>query len=243
MKDREEAGHPLYRRLAGKLRDSITDGEFAVGTLLPTEQELCDKYSTSRFTVREALRLLMEEGFVTRRQGRGTEVVSLTARRGNRQSLSSFSQLFSYAQETRLEIDRSMIVVPDEDLSLKLGRAQGRQWLLLEGIRRTLDGEMISVSHIFVHDEFAGIATELPMLNGAIHPFIEERFGVSTAQVQQTISMESARHAIAAQLGIKEGSLTVFLLRRYLAADDQPIIISFNWHDATDFRYTQVIRQ
>lgn len=243
MTERDEGGQPLYRQLAAKLRKRIIDGDFAVGSLLPTEQDLCDTYSTSRFTVREALRLLAEEGMVQRQQGRGTEVVSLTGRANLGQSLSSFAQLFTFAEATRFDIERVMLVVPDEELAMKLGRTHGGKWLLAEGIRRTYEGEVISVTQVFIHDEFAEIAPDLPKLTGAIYRHIEDRFGVGPAQVQQTISMDRASHTIAAQLGIREGDLVVQLLRRYLDADDRPIVISINWHEAKDFRYTQVIRQ
>jgi DNA-binding GntR family transcriptional regulator len=233
---------PLYRRLASTLRARIEVGEYPVGTLLPTEQELCDAYGTSRFTVREALRILGEDGLVERRQGRGTEVISATGRPRVAQSLSSLAQLVSYAQETHLHIDRVMTVVPDEELALQLGRSPGRRWVLAEGVRRTLDDSVICVSRIYVSDEFESVAPELKEASGAIYQHIATRYGVEPSQVHQTITTDPASQAIAAQLGIAPGAMTIQLLRRYLAADDRPILVSINWHDAENFSYTQVIR-
>ena len=45
--------------------------EDSVDTRPPTESELCDEFNASRFTVREALRRLVEQGMVQRRQGAG----------------------------------------------------------------------------------------------------------------------------------------------------------------------------
>ena len=233
---------PLYRRLASTLRGRIEAGDYPVGTLLPTEQELCDAHGTSRFTVREALRILGEDGLVERRQGRGTEVISATGRPKVAQSLSSLAQLFSYAQETRLHIGRVMTVVPDEDLALLLGRSPGRRWVLAEGVRKSLDGAVICVSQVYVSDEFESVAQELKGASGAIYQHIATRYGVEPAQVHQTIRTDPASQTIAAQLGIGAGDMTIQLLRRYLAPDDRPILVAINWHDAADFSYTQVIR-
>ena len=41
--------------LARDLAEGIASGRFAVGTLLPTEFELCDRYGASRYAVRKAL--------------------------------------------------------------------------------------------------------------------------------------------------------------------------------------------
>ncbi len=59
-----------YKLLASLLREELAhkDGRHK----LPTEAELCQKYGMSRQTVRNALRLLAEEGLVEKRHGSGT---------------------------------------------------------------------------------------------------------------------------------------------------------------------------
>ena len=46
---------PLFQQLANTLRTAIETGEYPAGSRLPTENELCQKYSVSRVTVRKAL--------------------------------------------------------------------------------------------------------------------------------------------------------------------------------------------
>ena len=45
----------LYHQIEAILLEQIVTGEFAPGTQLPTEKELCDLYHVSRPTVRQAL--------------------------------------------------------------------------------------------------------------------------------------------------------------------------------------------
>ena len=57
-----------------ELRHAIAQGTFRPGTQLPTEAELCEMLGVSRTVVREALRVLEEDGLVARRHGVGTFV-------------------------------------------------------------------------------------------------------------------------------------------------------------------------
>ena len=59
-----------YARIAG----SIASAEYAVGTKLPTENEMAEMLSVSRPIVREALARLRDDGLVVSRRGSGTYV-------------------------------------------------------------------------------------------------------------------------------------------------------------------------
>ena len=63
------------------LKDEIVSGVLPVGSQLPTEEELCERFSVSRYTVREALRRLREDSLVSSRQGQGTIGRAAEARR------------------------------------------------------------------------------------------------------------------------------------------------------------------
>jgi DNA-binding FadR family transcriptional regulator len=64
----------LYRQVADQLRQLIADGEYPVGSRLPTERELAEKLGVSRPTVREALIALEVEGRLRIRVGSGIYV-------------------------------------------------------------------------------------------------------------------------------------------------------------------------
>lgn len=66
---------PLYLQVRNLLISRIFDGEWPVGGLLPSEQQLCTQLGVSRGTLRQALADLEREGYVRREQGRGTFVI------------------------------------------------------------------------------------------------------------------------------------------------------------------------
>ncbi|MFO7935827.1 MAG: GntR family transcriptional regulator [Bacteroidales bacterium] len=65
---------PLYRVLYESLRGMIEDGTYRPGDLLPSENELCAAHNLTRPTVRKALDMLVNEGFILRKQGKGSIV-------------------------------------------------------------------------------------------------------------------------------------------------------------------------
>ncbi len=75
-------GIPIYESLAERLRGSIREGRFAPGDLIGSEHELARQESISRMTVRKASELLIGEGLLERRPGKGLFVRDLAGLRG-----------------------------------------------------------------------------------------------------------------------------------------------------------------
>lgn len=76
---------PLYRQIYKILETQILNNELRVGDNMPAEQALADSLQVHRSSVREALRLLEENGLVERKQG----AKKLIVRSPNRDKISS----------------------------------------------------------------------------------------------------------------------------------------------------------
>lgn len=63
---------PKYTMIKQTLMDGLRAGKYPVGGVIPTEVELMQQFGVSRFTVRQALAELVNEGWLRREQGRGT---------------------------------------------------------------------------------------------------------------------------------------------------------------------------
>lgn len=64
-------GGPLHVQVHRAIADEIARGRHQPGDRLPTERELCERFTVSRITVRRALRELAADGIVSPAQGRG----------------------------------------------------------------------------------------------------------------------------------------------------------------------------
>ncbi len=84
---------PLYEQVARLLRKDIQDGVFNSSSRLPTEGELAEQYGISRITVRHAVSVLVKEGLVERKQGKGTFICKAVMHRPLSRSSLSFTEL------------------------------------------------------------------------------------------------------------------------------------------------------
>lgn len=66
---------PQYKKVYETLRKLIADGIYKSGDLLPSENELCQAHDTTRPTIRKALDVLVNEGFIKKHQGKGSIVI------------------------------------------------------------------------------------------------------------------------------------------------------------------------
>ncbi|MCF6358747.1 MAG: GntR family transcriptional regulator [Draconibacterium sp.] len=64
-----------YIAVRNFLKEQIQQGTFGVGDFLPSENELCRKFSITRTTARKALDELLKEGFIEKKHGKGSCVI------------------------------------------------------------------------------------------------------------------------------------------------------------------------
>ncbi len=67
-----ERNMPKYFALMEELRRSMISGRIKPGQKLPSENELSESYGISRHTVRKALSILINDGYIVAEHGRGT---------------------------------------------------------------------------------------------------------------------------------------------------------------------------
>jgi len=69
----EENKVPQHKKIYETLRKHILTGVYEEGSLLPSENELCAVHNITRPTVRQALEALVKDGFISKKQGKGTD--------------------------------------------------------------------------------------------------------------------------------------------------------------------------
>jgi DNA-binding GntR family transcriptional regulator len=73
------ARQSLVEQVREAVMDLLRDEQYTAGSYIPSEQDLGERFSTSRATVREALKGLVQEGLLDCRHGKGYFVLSREA--------------------------------------------------------------------------------------------------------------------------------------------------------------------
>lgn len=239
----DESSGPRYSRIQKELVGRIADGVYPVGRLIPTEAELAQEFDTSRFTIREALRCMTEDGYVERRQGMGTRVISAKPLSGYYQSFESLQELFQIALDTYLVVLGNKTVTLDAKLAERVGGQDGEQWIRVDGIRWTEPGgRPICYIQSFIPERFEAVIPELATYQGPFFDILEGYSRETIKETQQEIRAEAMPPEIAASLGLPAESRSLQILRRYIT-DSGVLIASFNWHPSDQMTYRMRIRR
>lgn len=235
---------PLYRQVVQALQQEIVNGVYPVDSQLPTEDELRQRFKVSRHTIREALRALRDAGLVESRQGFGTTVLRPGAPRPYVHEVASINALIELANATRYEVGTSEVVLADAALAERLGTAQGSKWLRVEGYRYAPDDRRpVCWTEVCVHGDFAGVARLLGRRPGPIYLLIEDLYGESVAEVEQTIRSSQAPEHVAAKLGVKAGGAVIAVRRAYRLSSGVVGIVAENLYPVDRFQLSMTLRR
>ena len=225
-----------YTEIENTLRSEIVDGLRAVGSLLPTEHELCERFAASRFTIRQALAGLRNHGMIEARSGVGTFVIADRPREAFVQTLNSFEELLQYPSETyrkQLEV-RTIEATPE--LAMMLRCSPGQTWVNLKAMRLARGSEApISWLDAWVQPRFADV---LDQPNPKGDPLLKQietlhRHRAGHAQVEIFVSRISA--ALSGPLKTDEGAPALTIVRRYRGPDAAVYLVTYSIHPENRF--------
>lgn len=235
---------PRFQEILEAVRGDIVDERLALGDRLPSEQELCLRFRASRYTVREALRRLQEEGLIARRQGAGTVVVATRPDGRFRNSISSLGELAQYASATELEVLAVDKLLVDGRAAALLRSPPDTPWVRVSALRRQ-PGERapLCYTEIFIPAAYDDVAREIGTFTTAVYAIIEHRHGVRIEEVVQSIEAASADANLASRLSIAAGTPVLVVTRHYLDHDGRVIEVAVNSHPAGRYRYEMTLRR
>lgn len=235
-----ENAQPRYLAVAQLLSKAITAGEYDVGSLLPTETELCQRFGVSRHTVREALRKLRDLGLVSRHQGIGTRVQRSEISGRYVIALDSIHDMWRHVEVTEPKVVYKAIERKDEAV-IPLPSFPGDDvWQRVDILRTDISGAKpvpISLSHIYIQSAYKGIASQVDAAKVPVFALIEKKYGQKVISVQQEISAVLLDRPVARHLKATAGSPGLSIMRIYRGRGDDILQVSQAISPADRFTY------
>src|ERR1700729_1673587 len=227
-----------YRDIATRLQKEIRLGKYPIGELLPTETKLMARHSASRQTVREALRILMEQGLIVRRAGLGSVVIAAEPPVLFSHSVKSLGEWLRYSNETYRDVVASRDIVANRKLAALLKCEPGKHWFLIEAIRRADQfAAPLGWTEIYVLRKFAGVVKRSDHGRTPVHEQVAKMFGQTTEYAQMEIFARKMPSAIAKALQGKPGSPALTVVRRYYGAREELFEVTVTTHPEGRYTY------
>ncbi|WP_434751355.1 trehalose operon repressor [Paenibacillus amylolyticus] len=178
-----------FIRIYEDIAERIRSGDIEAGTLLQSELDLSERYQTSRETIRKALKMLYEEGYIQKIQGKGSIVLDIRKIDFPVSGLVSFKELaqkMGQRAQTVVKLFEKQVV--DQALSQKTSFALNEQVWQINRVRK-VDGEHVILDKDYISQRF------IPGLNkdicsDSIYEYIEQKLGLTISYAKKEILVE-----------------------------------------------------
>jgi DNA-binding GntR family transcriptional regulator len=244
MPDRPSNSGLRHRDLADLLSAEIASGVPPVGERFPTEFELVQRFDVGRHTIREALKLLTEQGLLGRRRKTGTVVLAASPISHYAHSLRDLLGLLDFAKNTVLDIRYENVVMASDKNAAEFAGLPDRRWLRIAGLRSTRsDGRPLCWSEVFVPERFASARADFRKADRAIYERVLETQALKLEYVEQDVTAIDLTPPIAQLLAAGHSAAGLLVTRRYVAHTGDTFEISRNIYPAGRYSMRSVLRQ
>ena len=242
-------GITMYEQVANILRDRIAYGIYPKNELLPPEMLLLAEFNVSRHTIREAMRMLVNEGLIARSPGRGT-MVSPASRASGNWGIKSINDLVGEFNESQIVVLKRA-VVPTRSFPQIAELLRIRRNSSLFHIQRVMNMKEgpIALHRLFTHVKYSSRLPKEKIGHEPLIGLIEEHCRVQAFRTRQVASAIAADAEVAKLLGVRIGSPMLLLRRIYMSHDDAPIEYTElicrpdRYHQTVDFYRTDSPRR
>ncbi|SFD55187.1 GntR family transcriptional regulator [Bacillus sp. OV194] len=212
---------PIYYQIEEAIKGRIEKGELQEGEMIPSEREYAETYGISRMTVRQAITNLVNDGYLTRRKGKGTFVA-------NKKIEQKLVGLTSFTEDMKARGLSPSIKL----LDFKLSEAHGKT---ATGLGIQAEAAVYEIQRVRLADQIP-MALETTFLSadlvrglnekivqGSLYQYVEEELGLSIDYATQELEASVAREAESEILGIAKGSPVLFIRRYTYLTDGRPL--------------------
>jgi len=240
----ERLTQPLPLMARGKIEELIQNKTLAPGDRLPNETKLAQILGVSRITVREALRLLEEDGIITRRQGRGTFVRSsdLIIRNPLEVNISVTEVIESKgfkAGTAWFKLDRTKA---DKTISNKLNIEAGSPVIILERVRTANEKPAVYTLDVFSENivEKMGVLKEF---DGSLSKLLEEKYNQKIEYSVSKLIPILPGPSVLDKLKIGRSSPLLLVEEVDYSSEDKPVIYGREYWTPGIFEFTILRRR
>ncbi|MCG0275174.1 MAG: GntR family transcriptional regulator [Thermosediminibacteraceae bacterium] len=226
-----------YEIAVQKIKDMIMKGELKEGEKLPSEIEFSKKLGVSRATLREAFRILEDEGLIKRYHGVGTFVSKIPLIKSGMEELASITKLI---ERQGMKPGTKDVVIkkvrPTEREASMMGISQDEEIYRVERVR-TADG----IPVLFCIDRIPArfVKKEFKLEKESLFDYLQEDLGIYIAYaVSDIVPVRAEIAGVYRKLNLKTKSAVVLLLEQlHYDEKDNPIFYSSNFFSPEKFRF------
>ncbi|KGA97481.1 GntR family transcriptional regulator [Alkalihalobacillus alcalophilus ATCC 27647 = CGMCC 1.3604] len=230
-----------FKLIYEHLKNDIQQGFYQKNDYLPSEHELVESFQASRETIRKALKLLSEHGYIQKIQGKGSLVLNNPKIQFPVTGLVSFKELAkSIGNKSKTEVislhDKPII----EPLLDGVFNQNDRVWEIIRV--RQIDGENIILDKDFLLKSHVPTITK-EQCEHSIYQYVENELGLAISFAKKEITVEDVTEEDKNLLDL-EGFSNIVVVRSLVYLEDASLFQYTESRHRTDkFRFVDFARR
>lgn len=228
----------LYIRISEYYKDLILNKTLQEGQKMPTEEEICKAFNTSRITARHALDILANNGLIVKIQGKGTFVSKKKVDMGLN-ILNGFSDEMRQKGKVPSTILLGInLIKANEAVATGLNISVDSQVYSIERIR-CADGTPVAYEKVYLSfSMFPDIIKN--DLTGSLYSVLQQQYNITVSYADQTLEAGLANQKLAEHLCVAVGSPVLNITRSTYSTNGVPFeyVLSVYRSDLYTFKVT-----
>jgi GntR family trehalose operon transcriptional repressor len=231
-----------YLAIYNELTEKIQTGQLKPNTKLPSENELLEQYHTSRETIRKALTMLSQNGYIQKIRGKGSFVLDVTKFDFPISGLVSFKELAEkMGKPWNTIVYECELVKPDDYLQQHLNVTnKDSVWKVLRA--REMDGERIILDKDFFHKKHVPVLTK-DICKGSIYEYLEHELDLKISFAKKEMFVDEPTEEDRLYLDLKDYQHVV-VVKNYVYLEDASLFqYTESRHRLDKFRFVDFARR
>lgn len=232
-----------YQMIFNNIVDEIKSGKIPPNSLLPSENELKEEYDTSRETIRKALNLLAQNGYIQKVRGKGSIVIDINKFDFPVSGLVSFKELADKMEKKPRTIvnELSLILKPDAYIKQQLQLLGKEQvWKIVR--TREIGGQRIILDKDYLAAKFVPSITE-EICEDSIYAYLENELNLKISFAKKEIVVEEPTAEDRSFLDL-DGFYNIVVIKNYVYLEDASLFqYTESRHRPDKFRFVDFARR
>lgn len=232
----EKSPLSLYYQIKNIILDNIKNKVWETNSRIPTERELCNIYKVSRITVRQALKELENEGYLYRKQGKGTFVTG-------QHFVQRLTQFYSFSEEIKkmgsvpsTRILSYQVLPAGPGIAEKLQIAEGDPVYEIRRLRLA-DEEPFALELSYVVQKHNRNLTQEAVRANGLYNALRETKGLVPNEAVETFEAVNTNADEAEALQVNKRTAALHL-ERVASADGMPVEYCISVIRSDKYKYT-----
>ncbi len=232
----QRSNGPLYRQLADLLREPIISGAFPVGSELPKEAEIVERYDVSLITVRQALHTLETSGLIKKRSAKPAVVQSNAPQMALGWTFKNFNDMAAFTRDAELRV-KSYRLEASATAARHFDLAEDEKCYCLRSVLAIGKQRKAQITTYFPPDIGSRLGKD-DFDDVLIFRAVQKRLDIRMAVANCTVRAAIADESVVSDLGVTKGSAILIVEMLYRDANQRNVEFSIARHPADMFSIT-----